>query len=1350
MKRVVLLLLFFSSLTFYAQGIAIDTTSQTVPQLVSNILLQNSCFNETNFQFSSHRGIGQFTNTNPNFPIQEGIVIRNGIAKYTEGQYTGLNESSFLTNAGDPDLQNISNASGQTLPIRDVAYIQFDFTPLSSSFSFDFLFASNEYGEYQCGFNDIFAFLLTDLTTGVTTNLAVIPNTNIPISIKTIRDNQYNSGCTSSNPGLFGPYNVNNPGTSAINMRGQTALLTASSTVTPNNPYRIKLAIGDYNDSNFDSAVFIAGKSFTTHTNLGSDTTICQGETIVLQSGLGPQFNHVWTFNHNIIPGATSSSLSVTQAGLYSVIATTTNGTCQMTDEIEITDLTIGTPQDIRVCNNGSTNYPFNLTQNNATVLGLNPADFDVLYYASLADANANNPIPASDINSYLSTGGQTIYIKVRKHNGNLICDNLTSFDLIVNNTITPGQALNMTKCSNRNGQLSFDLTVETPIVLNGQSLSDFSIQYFTSQSNADNNTNSIADPTAFIVNASQSPVTIWVRMTDVNNLNCYALTSFTITILPLPLVDVHPDVIECSSYVLPPITNGNYFSGSSGSGTPLFPGDTITQQGTYYIYNTAPGPLGCADQTTFVVTLIDQLSFPEIGCEQYIIRNAPAGNFYTGPGGTGTLLPVGTVLTTDQTIYFYAVVNGNVCQEKVYHIRILPLPVIDKPADVITCNSYILPSLAHGNYYSQPGGSGPQIQPGTNITTSQDIYVYAFDGECSNEHVFRVTIIDGPSFQPVTACGEYTLPAIEVGNYYTQPLGGGTPIPAGTVIHTSQTVYYYAPTTSSPNCTDFLNYQITILPKPLVDTPADRTECGQYILPPLTNGNYYTGTGGTGTQMSAGQILINTRTIYVYAVAANGCTNEHAFTVTIRPLPPIDSFTDIYTCTSFTLPPLNNGHYFTGPGGTGTQLSPGTEISTTQTLYIYNNWSDFPQCSNQTVFTVNAIGVEVGTFDDVKACDSYTLPNLTIGNYYTQPNGQGAVIPAGTVLTTSQTIYVYAISGNRINCTDEDDFLVTISTTPTLPNFNNVERCGSYTLPPLASGSYFSGSGGTGTAYQPGDSISNSQTVYVYLAASDNAACFSEKQFLVTIYPLLDLNIANGSICVDPITQNPLTTHTFTTGLSPALFTVEWYQNNQLIHTGPNYTATQVGQYTINTIKLTPESGNDCNYNPTTVTIEPSSIAVATLSVGEPFSDDSSITVNITGGYGHYEYQLDDGNPQSSNYFTNVSGGEHWVTITDTKNNCGNIRLRAFILKYPNFFTPNGDGYNDTWNIRDLRNQKDARIYIFDRYGKFLKQLRPDGPGWDGTYNGYPLPSTDYWFKVIFKDNGEEKEFKSHFSMKR
>src|SRR5690606_10647304 len=93
--------------------------------------------------------------------------------------------------------------------------------------------------------------------------------------------------------------------------------------------------------------------------------------------------------------------------------------------------------------------------------------------------------------------------------------------------------------------------------------------------------------------------------------------------------------------------------------------------------------------------------------------------------------------------------------------------------------------------------------------------------------------------------------------------------------------------------------------------------------------------------------------------------------------------------------------------------------------------------------------------------------------------------------------------------------------------------------------------------------------------------------------------------------------------------------------------------------------------------------------------------------------------------------------------------------VDYPKYFTPNGDGYHDTWNITGFGDDNaDAKIYIFDRYGKLIKQISSQGEGWDGTMNGMPMTATDYWFKAIYREtvNGVEtiKEFKAHFSLKR
>jgi gliding motility-associated-like protein len=85
-----------------------------------------------------------------------------------------------------------------------------------------------------------------------------------------------------------------------------------------------------------------------------------------------------------------------------------------------------------------------------------------------------------------------------------------------------------------------------------------------------------------------------------------------------------------------------------------------------------------------------------------------------------------------------------------------------------------------------------------------------------------------------------------------------------------------------------------------------------------------------------------------------------------------------------------------------------------------------------------------------------------------------------------------------------------------------------------------------------------------------------------------------------------------------------------------------------------------------------------------------------------------------------------------------------------PKFFTPNGDGYNDTWNITDLKTKDKAIIYIFDRYGKLLREVSPNGDGGTEPLAGKPCHQQTYWFTVNYEDEGVAKEFKAHFAMKR
>ncbi|MNY29794.1 hypothetical protein D3C86_1638570 [compost metagenome] len=120
----------------------------------------------------------------------------------------------------------------------------------------------------------------------------------------------------------------------------------------------------------------------------------------------------------------------------------------------------------------------------------------------------------------------------------------------------------------------------------------------------------------------------------------------------------------------------------------------------------------------------------------------------------------------------------------------------------------------------------------------------------------------------------------------------------------------------------------------------------------------------------------------------------------------------------------------------------------------------------------------------------------------------------------------------------------------------------------------------------------------------------------------------------------------------------------------------------------------------------------------------------------------------QEDSIFNNVSAGIHTVFIKDL-NGCGIVPKEVAVLGIPNYFTPNQDGYNDTWNIKGVNASFNTNtiIYIFDRYSKLVKQINPNGEGWDGTYIGKSMPADDYWYSVQLEDG---RLMKGHFSLKR
>lgn len=178
---------------------------------------------------------------------------------------------------------------------------------------------------------------------------------------------------------------------------------------------------------------------------------------------------------------------------------------------------------------------------------------------------------------------------------------------------------------------------------------------------------------------------------------------------------------------------------------------------------------------------------------------------------------------------------------------------------------------------------------------------------------------------------------------------------------------------------------------------------------------------------------------------------------------------------------------------------------------------------------------------------------------------------------------------------------------------------------------------------------------------------------------------------------------------------------------------ASQPGEYIVT---ATSNDGYSCSISKRILVSSSkiASLSLTDLKVKQLNADENSIeilTENL--GIGDYEFALNDpiGPYQDSPVFNNLSPGDYQLHIRD-KNGCGIYTQDISILGYDHYFSPNGDGINDTWRIKGaLGNfQEDGKIYIYDRYGKLLKVLDPFGPGWDGRFKGLPLPEDSYWFQ--------------------
>lgn len=601
--------------------IHVSDTEYTVPELVTDVLIKNECANITNISWSTGsnfddvNGIGYFSKNGSDFPFEEGIILSSGDINLAPGPAGGeISSGDFDLWGDDPQLTAYMNdfLNQPTQQYKNASVLEFDFTPITDSLKFNFIFASNEYGQFQCSFSDAFAFFLTNTTTGVTTNLAIVPNTNDPISVVTIRkalhSPDWGNGpeCEDANPDYFAAcydplYNGESPLISPINFYGLTVPMQALSEVEAGTVYHIKLVIQDRGDSGMDSAVFLDGGSFDIgKVELGDDllvegnNALCDGESVTLDTQLDPErFTFEWLKGDDIIPGANGPVLVVNESGTYTINATYIGSECAISDSVKVEiypKMNPATPPNIEVCVIGNQIPAVDLTINEDVILSsiTNPDEVTIEYYETQENAeNGTNQI--TDTENYTATElPKTIFVRVQ--NTQTECVEIVSFNIVKKAVKNFNKPADIPTCVYHNVIVPVDLT-QVEEGLRSQSDANLQISYYASEEDALALANPIPNVTEYL--PESLPFTIYISIIS-DDTGCQSISTVTIVESERITPFVLDDITSCNAYVLIALPQGYYYSTEEFGKGEILPVGKKYDIGTYTVYININNQDGC------------------------------------------------------------------------------------------------------------------------------------------------------------------------------------------------------------------------------------------------------------------------------------------------------------------------------------------------------------------------------------------------------------------------------------------------------------------------------------------------------------------------------------------------------------------------------------------------------------------------------------------------------------------------------------------------------------------------------------------------------------------------------------
>ena len=585
------LLFLCTSWAMNAQYIQVDDT-YTAQQLVQNVLVRNSpCAGVSNFSVSgdtfsgSQNSYGYFNSGTSGFPFTEGIVLSSGKATSAVGPNNSLLSQGLATWLGDSDLELALSISSS----KNATSLEFDFIPITNKISFDYIFSSEQYllsaSSNQCNFTDGFAFLLkpTDNSSPYQ-NLALVPGTNIPVKINTVRGT--GSVCPQANQSFFDAFNGTNHPT---NYNGQTVVMKAEADVIAGTPYHIKLVIADQGNELYDSAIFLGGNSFNVGADLGenkliaTNNPICDGETYDLNGTIPGSNTYLW-YRNGISTEIRTPIYTVRDSGIYKVEITINGTACVATSEVTIeysAKPLLTNPILVQCDDNNDGVSTFDLTKVNTIITGGNTQLSAPVFYENINDAN---PIP--NPTNYQNLTTNTVYGKVTNQFG---CTAFATVNLqISNNQIsTQNPIIKCDSDANKDGFIAFNLNLDVSSQILSGLPSGLIVEYYLTENDAVLQNNPLSNN---YTNTTVNEQIIYARI--VNGADCFGITPIKLKVIIFNPANFNDETVYLCDGNPKRIALANGFSSYLWSNGALTSFTSIATAGNYTV--TASNPEGC------------------------------------------------------------------------------------------------------------------------------------------------------------------------------------------------------------------------------------------------------------------------------------------------------------------------------------------------------------------------------------------------------------------------------------------------------------------------------------------------------------------------------------------------------------------------------------------------------------------------------------------------------------------------------------------------------------------------------------------------------------------------------------